>query len=149
MWGQTPSTLEEQGQRSQWQRPVSCRIPSLSRVQALAALPGGGQLMPSLAGWPSRAIRGEEAHPGARFLACLSSLWEALAGDSERWPRSLCCLCHLSTTPASSGCEQPWGMQATGCRGYRGVWRRAGPGQCSQACSSSGFLSNLLGWTVN
>lgn len=80
VWGQTSSTLEEQGQRSQWQRPVSCRIPSLSRVQALAALSGGGQLMPSLAGWPSRAIRGEEAHTGARFLACRSFLWEALAG---------------------------------------------------------------------
>ena len=75
--------------RSRARRPGSLFIPLslfLSRVRALAALPGGGQLTPSLAGRPLESHRGAGRDPRrrVRFLTCLSSVggsvWVTLIG---------------------------------------------------------------------
>lgn len=86
------------------------------------------------------------------WLACPhfgKSEWATLIGGCfgvQNTGQEVLCPCHFSSTPASSGCDQP-GKDRT--LGYRGGWRRASPGQRSLACSSSSFLSNLLGWKVN
>ena len=99
----------------------------LSRVRALAALPGGGQLTPSLAGRPLESHRGAWRDPRrrVRFLTCLSSLWEALCGSPSLGAGSV--LRTLAKEPSllmpfqhASGQLRAWAARGSTGRGVQG-----------------------------
>lgn len=144
---------------SWWQSPVLSLTPCVPHGQALAALVG-----PSALPGVSKSCQALQPHSGRgpqprrggtrtpSWLACPhfgKSEWATLIGGCfgvQNTGQEVLCPSHFSSTPASSGCDQP---RKDRILGYRGGWRRASPGQRSLARSSSSFQSNLLGWKVN